>query len=246
MSAASNTQSEFPTASRFERKARELLKEAKARGEHVHGIKPWYCSAKLIESGAKVAFVGANPGGGRRAEVSDKKLGVLKQPYIDPKYNAWLDDPNWEDGRELQERAVEAFGILFDVKKGWRSILRDVASFNVVPVRTHNTAHISQATWTKGVDWFLAVLEHIAPSVVVCNGNQLGKSAWSALKDHRFGVEEQERIPVYGTYYLKRGRILNGKLAGRDVVALPHLSYVKSLERLRAAARKLGSIDVGD
>ena len=78
----------FPIARRFERRAKGLLKEAEARGEPVYGIKPWYCSASFIESGAKVAFIGANPGGGPQSEKDDKRLGILGQPYDDSRYCA--------------------------------------------------------------------------------------------------------------------------------------------------------------
>ena len=112
-----------------------MLKEAKARGEPVYGAKPWYCSASIIERGAEVAFIGANPGGGPQSEAEDARLGYHKRPYDDHRYNAWLDDRHWEgDGRGHQQRAVEAFEILFGSQG--RNILRRAACFNVVPLPT--------------------------------------------------------------------------------------------------------------
>jgi hypothetical protein len=229
----------FTVARRFDRRARELLNEAKGRGEPVYGSKPWYCSASIIESGAKVVFIGANPGGGPQSEDDDRRLGYLTRPYNDPQYNAWLDDEHWEDGGQHQGRTIEAFDVLFGSEG--LDILRGAACFNVVPLRTVGVDKLVHATWDKGVDWTIAVLEHVAPNVVVCNGNgSSGRSAWNVFVDPRFAITAIEETQVFGTYRLKRGRIARGKLAGAEVIGLPHLARMKSIPKLRAAARRLG------
>ena len=172
MASARNRVNDYPSVRSFESRAEALLTEAESRGEKVHGIKPWYCSARVIESGTKVAFIGANPGGGEQAQVDDRKLGVLNRPYTDPDYNAWLDDTHWGGTGVRQERARETFGILFG-PQGAR-VLKGAACFNVVPVRSVDTDKISQATWKKGADWFADVLEHVAPRIIVCNSNKVG------------------------------------------------------------------------
>ena len=231
--------SEFPIARRFEKRSRGLLKEAKARGEPVYGIKPWYCSASIIEVGANVAFIGANPGGGPQSEEDDRRLGYLKRPYDhESRYNAWLDDKHWEDRGLHQQRAIEAFEILFGAQG--RGILRGAACFNVVPLRTGNVATLAQATWESGVDWVTVVLEHVAPEVIVCNGNGSGRSAWNVFSDRRFDTTEMDEVKVYGTFRLKRGRIARGILAGAEVIGLPHLARMRSMPQLRDAARRLG------
>ena len=228
---------DFPTARHFERRAKQILKEAEARGEPVYGIKPWYCSASIIEGGAKVAFVGANPGGGPQSEEDDRRLGYLERPYDQKSpYNAWLDDRHWEgSGSQHQQRAIEAFEILFG--RHGRDVLRNAACFNVVPLRTGNVASLSQETWENGVEWAMAVLEHVAPDVVVCNGNGSGRSAWNVFSGLQPGTEE---VKVYGTFRLKRGRVARGKLAGAEVIGLPHLARMRSITRLKDAARRLG------
>ena len=228
---------DFPTARHFERRAKQILKEAEARGEPVYGIKPWYCSASIIESGAKVAFIGANPGGGPQSEEDDRRLGYLKRPYDQKSpYNAWLDDRHWEgDGSRHQQRAIEAFEVLFGSQG--RDILREAACFNVVPLRTGNVASLTQVTWNRGVGWAMEVLEHIAPEIIVCNGNGSGRSAWNVFSGLQPGTEEAK---VYGTFRLKRGRVARGKLAGAEVIGLPHLARMRSVPRLRDAARRLG------
>ena len=231
--------SEFSTARRFEGRAGELLKETEARGEPVYGIKPWYCSASIIEDGAKVAFIGANPGGGPRSEEDDKRLGYLERPYDQKyRYNAWLDDRHWEDGGQHQRRVIEAFEVLFG-RQG-RDILRDAACFNVVPLRTGNVAGLSRWTWERGVDWAMVVLEHVGPEVIVCNGNGSGRSAWNVFSDPQFGIVELEEAKVYGTFRLKRGRVARGKLAGAQVIGLPHLARMRSVPHLSDAALRLG------
>ena len=84
MASARNRVNDYPSVRSFESRAEALLTEAESRGEKVHGIKPWYCSARVIESGTKVAFIGANPGGGEQAQVDDRKLGVLNPPIYRP------------------------------------------------------------------------------------------------------------------------------------------------------------------
>ena len=229
--------SDYPTVSKFERRARAILKEAEARGEEVYGIKPWYSSAKAIEDGTKVAFVGANPGGGEQAQIDERRLGVLNHPYEDLDYNAWLDDRHWGGG-ELQANALETFDILFG-KQGSR-VLRGSACFNVVPLRTTGTGYLSSDTWEKGVSWAKDVLEHVAPKEIVCNGNGPSKSPWSVFSKRPFGITRVEEVPLYNNFRLKHGVIESGKLAGASVIGLPHLSRMKSLPRLRDAASKLG------
>ena len=228
---------EFPIARRFEKKAKELLEEAETRRESVYGIKPWYCSASFIEGGASVAFVGANPGGGPQSREDDKRLGILRQPYSDSRYCAWLDDRHWEGDGSLQRRAIEAFEILFGPLG--RETLRRAACFNVVPLRTGSVADLSQATWEKGIAWTVEVLEHIKPEVIVCNGNGAGRSAWSVFNRRRFVITEVEERTVYGTFRLKGGRIVGQRLRGAKVIGLPHLARMKSIARLRDASIRL-------
>ena len=233
----------FPIARRFEKKATELLEEAEARRESVYGIKPWYCSASFIDSGAKIAFIGANPGGGPQSQEDDKRLGILRQPYNDSRYCAWLDDRHWEGDGSLQRRVIEAFEVLFGPRG--RDTLRSAACFNVVPLRTGGVADLSQATWEKGIVWTVEVLEHIKPEVIVCNGNGAGRSAWNVFNRRRFVVAELEECTVYGTFRLKSGRIASQRLQGARVIGLPHLARMKSIASLRDAAIRLWGSEGG-
>ena len=230
----------FPVARLFEKKARELHEQAKALGDPVYGIRPWYCSASIIEAGAEIAFIGANPGGGPDSEKADRRLGILARLYDDgSSYNAWLDDEHWEkDGPGHQQRAIETFDILFG--SAGQKTLRNAACFNVVPLRSGSVSELSKATWASGVAWTIDVLEHVRSSVVVCNGNSEGRSAWSVFKNRRLGIDQFEEVDLYNTFKLKRGYVSRGPMAGTEVVGLPHLSRMRSVLRLREAARRLG------
>lgn len=229
---------EYPVTRRFESSAQEMLKEAESREEPIHGVKPWYCSASLIERGAEVAFIGANPGGKSQSEADDSRLGILERPYNgESLYNAWLDDTHWEGDRGHQQRVAAAFEILFG--SNGRDILRKAACFNVVPLRSSGIKDMSTRTWNNGVDWVSDVLEHVRPSTIICNGNGSGRSAWSALSGSRFGIEVIEEPTVYHNFRLKRGRIRRGTLSGSDVIGLPHLARMRSIPRLRQAVQRL-------
>ena len=228
----------YSVTRRFERSAQELLKEAVSRGEPVYGVKPWYCSASLIEKGAEVAFIGANPGGGSQSEADDRRLGILKRPYDDGSlYNAWLDDTHWEGDGGHQQRVAAAFEILFG--SNGRGILRKAVCFNVVPLRSSGINAVSTTTWRSGVDWTSDVLEHVQPSTIICNGNGSGRSAWNVFSGSRIGIGAVEEQKVYGTFRLKRGRIARGTLSGAEVIGLPHLARMKSIPQLQQAAQQL-------
>lgn len=226
----------FPVTHEFEQQARDIYDRAEERGEAVYGISPWYCAARLIEHGAKVTFIGANPGGGAKSQEDDERVGRLDRPYEDRRYNAWLDDTHWEaGGASHQLRVLEAFRLFFGSSQG-ESVLRKSACLNVVPVRSVTTAELSSTTWSSGVEWIADVLRHVSPEIVVCNGNGRGRSPWSALDSVGSGITEVELRDVYGTFKLKRGQILDGELKGTIVIGLPHLGRMMSIDRLMDAS----------
>ena len=212
---------EFPIARGFEQWAQDVCDQAEARGEPVYGISPWYCGAGLIEHGAKVAFIGACPSGGVRSQLEDERIGRLRKPYEDLRYNAWLDDRHWEGRGPLhQQRVIETFKTLFGDSQG-EDVLRRAACMNVVPVRSGSTSNLRTRTWREGVDWVTHVLQHISPEIIVCNGNGEQKSAWSALNSFGSGLTRVGERSLYNNYALKRGRVDSA-----TVIGLPSLSKV--------------------
>ena len=207
-------------------------------------MKPWYCQVRLIENGARVAFIGANPGGGQLELEEDRESGGVDAPYDENRqYNAWLDDehPRGSLGKNrmsLQLRVKEAFRILFG-EKG-EDELRRAACFNVVPLRSGDVGGLSGETWTAGSSWCLDVIKHVSPEVIVCLGNGQ-RSPWSVLANRQmeFRMVDCERQKVYNKFYIKRARITAGYLKGSLVVGLPHLSRVSEMKDLRRAAERL-------
>ena len=229
----------------FMKRADELHSAARARGESAYGMKPWYCSVKLIEGGAKVAFIGSRPAGNVADYEADKRNGVLNKPYDDPEYQAWLDDTHWGKGTGItkeQKKVWTAFEILFG--SSWRYTLQHTASFNVVASRFEDASHISTQTWMAGMAWCFDVLYQVSPDVIVClgNGEPNGKSAWSIFRRAYNGTAmptfRQEHVS--GNYSLKHGRIVEGPLRGTEVVGLPQLYMPVNMDGLRSAAEKLG------
>ena len=217
-------------------RARNICEEAVARGDKVYGMKPWYCSVDIVEDGARIAFIGANPGGGRQEWDEDVESGGTCAPYDKGlQYNAWLDDEHSGVGQVgLQNRVKETFHILFG-EKG-KDILREAACFNVVPLRSQNVEKLSKETWRAGSDWCLNVVEHVSPEVIVCLGNGQ-RSAWNMFA--KIGISECGREKVYNNFYIKRGYVPVGELGSSLVIGLPHLSRVKKMKALRIAAEKL-------
>ena len=176
---------EFPITYGFEQQARNICIQAETRGETVHGISPWYCAARLIEHGARVAFIGANPGGGAMSKEDDERVGRLRRPYEASQYNAWLDDMHWEGGgASHQQRVIDTFKLLFGSSQG-EYVLREAACLNVVPVRSVRTSELSRRTWSEGVEGVTQVLMHVAPGIIVCNGNGGGQVAMERSRQRR-------------------------------------------------------------
>ena len=215
----------------FTLRAKKMYEQAQSRGEEVYGIKPWYSSVSLIENGTDIAFIGANPGGGRIDQTNDERLGYLQLPYDESQqYQAWLDDMHWGD-KDLQERAIEAFEILFGSRG--RDTLRNTASFNVVPMRSKVANKLSRQTWNEGVNWCIDVVANVKPKTIICLGNGEAKSAWSVFKRD---MTEVEKRPIYNNFSLKRGRA-NFRFNNALVIGLPHLSRVHGMQQLRKAAK---------
>ncbi len=144
----------FPGTITLERMAK-LLSDYRLP-KNVHGFKCWYCDARLIEDGAKLAFIGVNPTGDQHDAAHDKKERYLDAPYEkrDPLWNAWLDE-EWPDGNPYhpyRERVHRIFKAMCG--PGWEQVLRSTACFNVCPFRTVQTGHLPPALWSASTEWF--------------------------------------------------------------------------------------------
>ncbi|MBI4338840.1 MAG: hypothetical protein HY680_02670 [Chloroflexi bacterium] len=212
----------FRVARAFEREAEQYARRT-LKGK-IFGTKCWYCDACLIEKGAQQVLIGLNPGGAEVSEARDQNGDYLALPYTRRGYNAWLDDKTWEGKGPAHQLAVrQAFKSMYSTR--WEEKLRQTACFNVVPFRTPNASILTKETWNWGAKWSTAILEHIAPKLIVCNGNG-GKSAWRVLcSAYKVGDFREVAIGSHGsTASLKVGIIASGGLKGAKVVGLPFLN----------------------
>ena len=238
----------FPGATTLERMAK-LLSDYRLP-KNVHGFKCWYCDARLIEDGAKLAFIGVNPTGDRHAAAHDKKERYLDAPYEkrDPLWNAWLDE-EWPDGdpyHPYRERVHRLFKAMCG--PGWEPILRSTACFNVCPFRTVQTGHLPPSLWSSSTEWFGKALIPIAPEFIVCDGNGPPRSPWAVLK-RRYGMEIVRERKVHpnerGSFHVKEGRLKKAPFAGARVLGVPSLSRrhasLWESEKLLSLIRDIGS-----
>ena len=238
----------FPGATTLERMAK-LLSDYRLP-KNVHGFKCWYCDARLIEDGAKLAFIGVNPAGDQHAAAHDKKERYLDAPYEkrDPLWNAWLDE-EWPDGdpyHPYQERVHRFFKEMCG--PGWEQILRSTACFNVCPFRTVQPGHLPSFLWSSSTEWFGKALIPVAPELIVCDGNGPSRSPWAVLK-RRYGMEIVRDRKVHpnekGSLHVKEGRLKKAPFAGARVLGVPSLSRRHASlwenEELLSLIRDIGS-----
>ena len=127
--------------------AYEMQKEAerlsKPFEDQIYGVKCWYSAARLFDQKAERMFVSINPGGAQPNEQQDKEL-----PYVDPDYNAWLDE-DWSGprsrGPEHQRRVWKVFESLYG--SDGQNVLRATPCFPVAPFRTPSFKDLPKLAW---------------------------------------------------------------------------------------------------
>ena len=202
-------------ACKMQQKAERL---AEPFADQIYGVKCWYSSARLFDQTSEQVFVSINPGGNKPHPEQDQIA-----PYRDSKYNAWLDE-DWGQGpggSKHQKLAVKVFDALYGTCG--KSILRDTSCFPVAPFRTPRASKLPPCAWEVAKCWFRQVLAHLAPRVVLCNGNGESRSPWSVLREG-FDVEVLPSAPLGANANLKRGEISSGDLRGTKILAIPHLT----------------------
>ena len=212
----------YTSTRRMEREAKKLASELNS--QDIFGTKCWYSSASIFEEPATKVFIGTNPGGDRASQELDLRKGYLELPYNKADYSAWLDEGWPDNGPKHQEAVVSTFRSMYGGT--WEKQMRGTASFNVVPFRSPSVAKLSPQAWRMGTDWSREVLEHLSPSLVICNGNSRSKSPWSVLHGF-YSVEDSPDIPIGATgstASIKRGVIVSGSLHGCQISGLPSLS----------------------
>ena len=200
----------------------EAERAARRFENDIYGIKPWYSHAGLLEGPTTRVFVGAQPGGETESQELDRQYRHLERVYTEPGYNSWLDDIWERKGASLQNRAHRVFRSMYG--NDWERVLRSTACLNVAPFRAHSTDDLPGPAWEYAREWFRRVLEQVKPSLIICNGNGVGRSPWAVI-DKFYSIDSDMPISVQGrAASLKIGTVVSGPIAEARIVGLPNLS----------------------
>lgn len=168
-------------------------------------------------------------------------LRTLSNP--DAPCNEWVCG-EWDDkGTKAQDKIRCVFNALFGPGRG-REVLLGTPSFDACPVRVAEEHRIPPEMWECSKEWFYSVLEHLRPSLIICNRNYEpgnGKSAWGALLDNpRYDIRLKRRTLIRWPGYLKSAEITAGALSGTEVIGFPQLTRWGN-ECLWSKLEKLGT-----
>lgn len=152
------------------------------------------------------------------------------QSSPDDPCNEWVCARHWDaEGKTAQGKIYRVFDSLFGPGRS-RGLLLETPSFDACPVRANEADQIPRAMWDASKAWFYSVLEHLQPSLIICNRNTEpggnGKSAWAAVLQNR-AYRARPTFPytlIHGTGRLKSADITAGPLTGTKVIGLPHLT----------------------
>lgn len=167
-------------------------------------------SPERVLKGAKVAFIGFNPGGS----------------YINPTHGEFSCESGsayrkevelWGTNSGLQEQAMALFGRLGVVPE-------DVLAGNLVPFRSPDEKSLKnrEEAIALGRSVWRRILEVAKPSLVVSFGDAANTEVSKVL-----AVKAVKKLPVgWGNYTASRGQFANGAWVG-----LPHLSRFRIMKR---------------
>ncbi len=206
---------------------KRIESEYSARGYRL-GWRLLYSPAKVL-AGARVAFIGLNPGGSQPAPQHAEFAMASGSAY---EQEVWKDS-SLPGEAPLQRQVRQLFQLL-----GERA--EDVLAGNLVPFRSPNWDALpkQEKEWAIkfGTGIWGRILRKARPEVVITMGNEVTKALTPVL-----GVRGTKRIPVnWGNVSGYRG-----KFPGGTHVGLPHLSRFAIIgrpESNRAVKRLLSSL----
>ncbi|WP_346896223.1 uracil-DNA glycosylase family protein [uncultured Roseibium sp.] len=174
-----------------------------------------YSPARVL-SGARIAFVGLNPGG---ASV-DPTHGV----FSSEKGSAYCKDvEDWKTSSGLQDQVLALFNLL-DVQPD------DVLAGNLIPFRSRDEASLpgEKEAFVFGRNLWKQIFRMARPSVVVTMGQTANREVSQLL-----GVVSAQRYEVgWGRCCASRGQFDGGG----TWIGLPHLSRFKIMKRKASRA----------
>ncbi len=167
--------------------------------------------------GAKVAFIGLNPGG----SVDDESHGdfAMKAGQSAYRDESWAGCPKGES--KLQKQVLALFERLGEKPE-------NVLSGNLIPFRSPSWESLKNPKLAIefGEDLWSMVLRHAKPSLVVTMGQPTKESVCRLLH-----VRDLQRISVgWGNIAANKGRFIGGTFVG-----LPHLSRFGIMNRPESA-----------
>jgi len=172
-------------------------------------------SPRSVLEGARVAFIGLNPGG----STADPEHGV----FSSERGSAYRRDiENWGTSSQLQDQVLELFRRL-NVSP------EEVLAGNLVPFRSPSEATLEDAPGAIafGRTLWAEILKTARPSIVVSMGGTANREVARLL-----GVYDTSSYPVgWGVYTASRGRFPDGTWIG-----LPHLSRFAIMKRAPSQA----------
>jgi len=172
-------------------------------------------SPRSVLEGARVAFIGLNPGG----STVDPEHGV----FSSERGSAYQREvENWGASSQLQDQVLELFRRL-NVSP------EEVLAGNLVSFRSPSEATLEDAPGAIafGKTLWAEILTTARPSVVVSMGGTANREVAQLL-----GVNDVKSYPVgWGNYTASRGRFSDGTWIG-----LPHLSRFAIMKRAPSQA----------
>lgn len=167
-------------------------------------------SPRRVLNGARVAFIGLNPGG----RVVDPSHGKFSSE-AGSAYRREVE--NWGRSSSLQDQVMALFARL-DV------VPEEVLAGNLVPFRSpsEDTLQGASEAIAFGKTLWTEILGKVTPRVVVSMGRTANREIASLLR-----VRDARRYPTgWGNYTASRGTFPGGTWIG-----LPHLSQFKIMKR---------------
>lgn len=172
-------------------------------------------SPRSVLEGARVAFIGLNPGG----STIDPDHGMFSS---EPGSAYRRDVENWGASSQLQDQVLELFRRLNVPPE-------EVLAGNLVPFRSSSEATLEDAPGAIafGKTLWAEILKTARPSLVASMGGTANREVAQLL-----GVDDINSYPVgWGAYTASRGRFPDGTWIG-----LPHLSRFAIMKRAPSQA----------
>ena len=246
------TQAKELKAAKIGRRFKDLFAD-RNRGEEIRtGARIWNNPRWMFDNPVRgsTVLVGVHIGGtpavvGSAYEGPDANWHCCElQQSPDEPCNEWVCGTWDKEGTTAQEKMLCVFDSLFSPGNG-REVLLETPSFDACPIRVNEADQIPPEIWADSKSWFYSVLEHLQPSLIICNRNTepggKGKSAWAAILQSRaFGtIVRQPDIRIHGNGFLKHAKFTARSSRVTNVIGLPQLTYWGT-DKLWTELRKLG------